>query len=240
MKLLLVWISGLVLGLLSAAAILYFNPLTDQHTVSGSAIVDSARLHYSTAGPDALAFTHGTSLPLEIHPPGVPALFEAALEKTALGTFLMTDDSGVVTAVASRISKLSSQTNLVTEGILLEDDWLLSVPGRGSYFVEAQSNVWPLLRATVVDVGLLRRAWSDRREFPLTIGPGIGETALVTGATGSYRDLVGSGIDRLALNGFRSLPELTGPIEGWLEVSLRSAAPAETSETTLSAAPQSP
>lgn len=239
MRVLIAWLAGLVLGALAAAAFLYFNPLTAQQVASSAPIGETQRMHYTGGGPGALALTHAAPLEIETHPAGVSELFEAALAKTALGVFLLTDDAGVAVAVATRISKLAAQTNPLTKGIVLHDDWLVSVPGSGTYVIEAQSNVWPLVRATFVDVGLLKRAWSDRREFPVTIGPGIGGAALVTGASGVYRDVAGTAVDRLSLAGFARLGQLPGSLEGTLTVTLRPTAEADVAPT-LSAAEDNP
>jgi hypothetical protein len=241
MRLLIVWLGGFVLGALAAAVTLYFDPLAAQSDVASEAVGEGTQnLHYAVGGSDAFALTHAAPPGLKTHPASVPTLFEAALAKTALGVFLLTDDVGVGVAVATRISKLSNQTNPLTKGIVLADDWIVSVPGSGTYVVEQQSNVWPLLRDTVVDVGLLKRAWSDHREFPVTIGPGIGGQALVTGASGIYRDVGGTAVERMSLDGFMALGQLPDALAGTLTVTLQAPSAAEATEPTLSAAEDSP
>ena len=219
MRLLVVWILGFALGISSGAAVLYFNPLAARARAV-VALDEPQRLHYSVAGPAALALTHGMPLEQGIHPASMPTLFEAALAKAALGVFVIEDDSGVPVALASRLVKLSSKTNLVTRGLVLDENWLVTFPGSGSYFIESNSNLWSVLRDTVIDVGLFQQAWSDRRDYRVTVGPSLTGSATVTGATGVYRDAVGNAVDTIEVDGFERLDRWAEPIGGALDVSL--------------------
>jgi hypothetical protein len=240
MRLLFVWLFGLLLGILAGAAVLYVNPLTKPDDTALAPIVGSVRLQYATAGPSALAFTHGTMLDLDVHPSSMPTLFESALDKTALGVFVLAEESGSVAALASRTSKLSPLTNPVTRGIVLGDNWLVTVPGSGTYFIESESNLWPFLRDTVIDVGMLKRAWSGPRAYRVTIGPALGGAAIVTGASGAYLGAAGTAVDTLRIDGLSRLSELRNPIDGALEVELSAPEPELEFEETLDITLQSP
>lgn len=220
MRILLAGLIGLLLGAAAAAAVLYFNPLTHpDDTLRGTD--GGVRLRYTTAESGTLAFTHGARLEqIEIRPPSIASLWESALAKTALAVLVMTDENDAAAALASRIAKVSPRTNPITSGVLLVDTWLITVPGNGTYFIESNSNLWPFLRDTVVDVGLLRRPWSEPREYRVTEGPDLSGAAAVTGATGLFRNATGTAVDTLRLDGLRQLAELSEPIEGVLELSL--------------------
>jgi hypothetical protein len=93
---------------------------------------------------------------------------------------------------------------------LVDDYWLISVPGAGTVFMHAINNQWPLVRDTVVWVDLLNRKWNGPVQYDPTTGP-ADSGAEVIGLTGSLADLRGVGHEHLSLESYSgSLEALTG------------------------------
>jgi hypothetical protein len=216
MKWVIAWLLGVLLGVVAAAGFIYVNPLTASDSAD---FAGTAALRYEL-GPDSLSFTHGGESRAFMTPNAVPKLWESAIERTAIGMFTMRDRAGRAVAIASRMSRLSGRTNALTEGFVVADTWLVTVPGAGSYVIEAQDNLWPLLRATVVDVGVLRRPWSGTRRYATTIGPNSSGAAVVIGATGRFADVRGSAANAYELDRFSSMRDVGTALRGELSLDI--------------------
>jgi hypothetical protein len=188
-KFLLTLLFGFVVGATVGAALIYFNPLTEERSPEINA---TATLAYGVEADSTLALTHGGQIKLPLRPREVAQLWEATIKRSALGVFLLKDEDGAQVAIGSRISQLSESSNLLINGIVQSDYWLISYPGRGTVYLEVDSNVWPLTRQTIVDVDLLGRDWSGPRRFEPTIGPAANGTAQLIGASGDFVGQYGS------------------------------------------------
>lgn len=210
----------LMLGLLIGAALgvtgLYYNPLTSRE----APVPQDADWTLSFGSPltDGLAFTHGGNSRMPRSPLGVPDLWESTISQSALSVLAMrrADGEGIA-ALASRISLPSETTDLLTRGLVLEDYWTLTVPGEGTLFLQAHENVWPLIKEAVIPVWYLGQTWQGPRSYRPTAGPGIGNTALLLGATGAFVGSQGSAVDSYELHEFT---EAQGPqrLEGSLHL----------------------
>jgi hypothetical protein len=221
MKWVMTWLLGVLCGSVVAASLIYFNPML---TANSDAFAGTASLRYEL-GPDTLSFTQGGVLDAYATPVGAPQLWESTIADTAFAMFAMRDRAGRAVAIASRLSRLSGLTNPVTGGVIVADAWLVTVPGAGSYFIDAQENVWPLLRDTLVDVGLLRRSWSGARRYATTIGPDTSDAAVVTGATGRFVGIGGRAANAYEVDRFSGLRDIGEPVRGELSLDIaRSAA----------------
>jgi hypothetical protein len=209
--------SGLIVGAIAAFALLYFNPLSGERFAE----VESTSLLSYELGPDTLSFTHGDQLGFDLQPDGIQALWEASIRRSMLGTFVLRDLEGNAVGIASRALKLSSLSNPLLSGIVAADHWLVTVPGEGSYFIESNENLWPLVRDTVIDVNLLRRAWSGTQQYELSIGPNGDGTAKVTGASGRFAGFSGTVVHSLELSEYEHFSQLQFPAKGQLRLDLQ-------------------
>jgi len=137
-----------------------------------------------------------------------------------LGAFVLRDQQGDAVGVASRAVRLSPQSNALMRGILTDDHWLVTVPGTGSYFIESLENIWPLLRATVVDVNLLRQTWTQARHFELSAGPLESGAARLTGTTGRFAGTTGTALHAVDIENYARMSQLQYPIEGQLRLDI--------------------
>lgn len=202
MKYLVIGLLGLLLGAAAAGAVLYFNPLT----AARPPVTD----HYDGAWryvlpQDALTFVRGegTYLPDESEPTG--ELWEKSIQRSALLGLRLRDAGGNPSAIASRLLAASHDTDLLLRGLLVADHWLITVPGQGSVFVRAQSNVWPLLKDTVIPVRYFDRAWEGPIEITPTAGPHSTRAALAIGATGRFTSVRGEAAESYRLAGIAPL-----------------------------------
>lgn len=190
MKYLIAGLLGLLIGAAGAGAVLYFNPLTAERApppASGDRAL-SYKLPEST-----IAFMRGDFLPGTAI--GDAAFWEETIDRTALLGLVLSDSIGVPTAVASRLVAASSATDLLLNGVLLSDHWLVTIPGEGSLYVRADSNVWPFLKDSVIPTWLFGRPWEGPAQFRPTAGPGPKHTAMVMGVTGAFASLQGSAVE---------------------------------------------
>ncbi len=210
MKYALTALAGLLLGAVAAAAVVYFNPLTTN--AAGPAVAADWELGYSFPGTGVLTHTHAGGLPLARHPAGVPELWEETIRRTALTSLELVGRNGDAEAAwATRISVPSTATDLLFDGVVLGDHWLISVPGMGSFFLTAESNVWPALKDTYLRVSLLKQAWRGPRSYSPTLRS-AGSPAL-RGATGRFAGIEGRGVETFEIAAYgeaRGLESLEG------------------------------
>ena len=215
------WIGGFVLGILAGALVglglLYANPFTGEELPS----VESTSLLRYELGPETLSLTHGDQLGFDLQPSDISALWESTIRRTMLGTFVLRDLRGDVVGIASRATKISPQSNPLIRGILTSDHWLVTVPGAGSYFIESNDNIWPLLRDTFVKVNLLGRSWSGTRHFELTSGPDPNGAAVLTGASGRFAGVSGSAVHSVDIERYARASQLQYPVTGQLRLEVR-------------------
>ena len=199
---------GLILGVGVALALLYFNPLTLKQAAPLS---DPQRtLDYKLAASDIWLSTHDDRLELPVVPKDVALLYEDGIRGTWLSAFGLSDEAQPGMIGATRVSIPSPQSELVRTGILVEDFWLISVPGSGSLFIHALNNQWPLLRDTLVNVDWLGRDFSGPAEYDPTRGPARAG-AEVFGVNGAYENLEGLAREHLMLDSYTgALSALSG------------------------------
>ncbi|HEU4616998.1 MAG TPA: hypothetical protein VFV10_03115 [Gammaproteobacteria bacterium] len=235
MKYFLATLAGIAAGAVLAAVCLYYNPLT---TRAAAALEEpSATLQYALPEGDLIATTHSRRLPFSLEPPGIDSLWERTVRSAALSVLsLHAADGGL--ALATRLTRPSEATDLLLRGAILDDYWLVTMPGAGSLFVHDLNNVWPALRENGVRVSLLGRSWRGPSDYATTVGPEAPRgPGLVLGGTGRFAGVVGEAAERYRLSRYsraRGAEQLTGELLLDLPAA---AAPAQPAETEAPAAP---
>jgi hypothetical protein len=185
MRILVGLLIGFVFGAVAAGAVLFYNPVS-QHTgkapAGDSYFYDSELEHF--------AMSHAGKLPVPMKPSLVQGLWESAVNGAVLTVFPLMNSDGEMVALASRISALSEDSDLLLRGAKTNNDWLLSFPGRGTLFIDDRENLSDLVRHGVVPVWLLRQAWGGSRELLATTGPDAG-SAQILGGTGEFANASG-------------------------------------------------
>ena len=212
MRYLFVAIIGLVLGAAAAGAVLYYNPLAERSAPKPSAT--DRVLHYSL--PDhVLEFAVGEDARLFGQDTGDDGLWEETIDRAGVLGLVLNDRSNQPAALASRLLSTSPDTDLLLNGVLVSDDWLVTIPGEGSFYVHADSNAWPFLKEKLVPVWYLDQPWSGPAEYWPTVGPGADSSADVVGLTGSFRGSEGSAVERyevVALDPARKIAQAKGEL----------------------------
>jgi hypothetical protein len=221
MKYLFAAFAGLVLGAAIGASALYYNPLTRREASS----LDNPdfTLRYSLPQDDLIALTHSERVPLPFKPQGVGKLWESAISGAALGVLALEEPESDRVAFATRLSIPSRATDLLLRGALVDDYWLVTVPGGGSVFVQDRNNLWPAVRENVLPVSLLGRPWRGPSAYRTSVGPGADKAGVAVGATGRFGGMQGSAAERYRLQRYsraHGAEELDG------ELALRMAKPA--------------
>jgi len=221
MKWLGAFVVGVTLGVLTGLAALYFNPLSGERATTAAA----AEVLSYEFGPNTLALTHGEQLGFDLQPSDVQVLWEATISRSLLGTFVLRDQQGNALGIASRAVKLSADSNLLVAGVMTADHWLVTIPGVGSYFIESNDNIWPLIRDTVIDVNVLHRTWGGMQHYELSAGPLDNGAARVTGTSGRFLGVTGSAIHAIDLENYARTSQLLYPIRGEWRIGLNAPAP---------------
>ena len=191
---------GFVVGCSLVVLGLYFNPFTAD---SGEIIGVNARvLNYDSPFSGGIAVTHSGRSRLPLQPASIPELWESTINDSMLSVIVLSDDDGLSVGVASRVSQFSESTEMLTRGIIVDDDWLVTISGEGSFYVNADSNLWPFLKETLVPVWYLDRPWSGPRNYRPTVGPSAEGSAVVAGATGVFADRGGSAVESYQIADF--------------------------------------
>jgi hypothetical protein len=181
---------GFLIGAAAGGAAIYYNPLTQAR--APAEVADRA-LHYALPG-EVLDFTLGEA----IVPPGTPkreaVLWEETIDRTALLFLVLEDARDKPVAVASRLLAVSPRTDFLFSGVRVNDYWLLTIPGEGTLFLRADTNVWPFLKETL-PVWYFGAPWKGPAEYRPTAGPSEDGTAVVIGATGRFTGQTGSAVE---------------------------------------------
>lgn len=192
MKYLFVAIIGLALGAAAAGAVVYYNPLADK-SAPMPASTDRV-LRYSLPA-QVLDFAVGEDAQLFGHDTGDDALWEETIDRTAVLGLVLNNGSNQPVALASRLLSTSPASDLLLRGVLVSDDWLVTIPNEGTFYVHADSNAWPFLKEKLVPVWYLDRPWIGPAEYWPTVGPSPDDTANVVGLSGAFRGNAGSAVE---------------------------------------------
>ena len=202
----LVTTSGFLCGCVLVLIALYYNPLTaDSGVIVG---VNARVLTYRSPFTEGLAVTHSGQSRLPLRPAVIPELWENTIRGSIFSIVVLHDEENVPVGIASRVSQLSESTEMLTRGLLVDDDWLVTIPGEGSFFIEADNNLWPFLRETLIPVWYLDRPWQGPKSYRPTAGPGDGGAAIVAGATGLFADREGTVVESYEISDF---DQVAGP-----------------------------
>lgn len=193
-------IAGLAVGAAAALGLLYVNPLTSRD--AGELGGFDRVLRYDFPSEDVLLLTHAGSVPMPLQPVGVQELWESAVRTSVAGLVALGEADGPPAAIASKIAVPSPRTDLLDAGIVVDDNWLVTLPGQGTIAVLGHSNLWPAVKENLLPVTLLGRPWVGPRSYRTTDGPVLRNTALVTGVTGRFEAQQGSAVERLELNAY--------------------------------------
>lgn len=205
MKPLITLLLGMLVGVALFGLTMLYNPFIADRGISPLSVSSSelVALNYSAVPSDAIIFTNDGDSLQKPFPEKVLQLWEAPIRKTSAMTTVMRDGRSQTAGIGIKFSSLSERTQLLKGDALVDSVWYVYLPKRGSLFLQQSENYWPFLR----DVGwpAFRSGannWKGSWIGDLTAGPGVLGTALVTGGSGSFRDLQMDGVESLSAHAF--------------------------------------
>ncbi|MEO8464585.1 MAG: hypothetical protein ABI640_04535 [Gammaproteobacteria bacterium] len=209
MKYLFIALLGLLIGAGLASSAIYYNPFS-VHTGAAPTAGDRV-LKYSL--PDqVLTAAVGEDALLAGRSSGVEGLWEETIDRAAVIGLVLTDETGQPAAIASRLMAASPSTDLLLTGVVLNDYWLITLPGQGTLFVRSDSNVWPFLKETLLPVWLFDRPWHGPLEYRPTVGPNAGNTGSVLGVAGVFEGKSGSAVEHYDVTAFGATQNSTAAV----------------------------
>ena len=191
---------GIALGVLVAAALLYFNPLAARNPLSPLSVSKNniLSLGYSGVPTDSIVYTNNGESRVQPHPEKVRELWEAPIRRSEVLLTVLTDSRNNPAGIGIKFSSESERTRLINGEALVDSAWHIHLVERGSLFVEQTENYWNFLRKIV-----LPAYWSSANHWKgvwngnMTVGPGALGTAAVTGGTGEFAGLVSEAVEAI-------------------------------------------
>lgn len=196
---------GVAVGVAAFFALLYYNPLTSQNSLSPLSVSDKEliSLNYSAVAADALIYTNDGESRVAPHPAKVLQLWEPPIRSTDAMATVLADSRNQEVGLGIKISSDSERTNILNGEAIVDSVWHIYLPGRGSLFVEQSENYWGYLREIV-----LPAHWSSGDNWRgiwngnITAGPGALGTARVIGGSGEFSGLETEGVESLAAKAY--------------------------------------
>ncbi len=205
MKYLVSLLVGVLVGVSLFAAGLIFNPLVADRRLSPISVSESEimSLTYSNVPTESIVFTNDGESRQQPHPAKVLQLWEAPIRLTSVMTSVMRDARGQVAGIGVKFSSRSERTRLLNGEALVDSDWYIYLPGRGSLFIEQSENYWPFIREVAFPAWRSSaNNWKGSWLGDMTAGPGALGTARVTGGTGDLRGLDTQGVESLSAQAY--------------------------------------
>jgi len=196
---------GMLVGAAMFLALLYFNPLTHQNTLSPISVSehDVMTLNYSAVAVDSLVYTNDGESHVDPHPAKVLQLWEAPIRRTTAMATILSDSRDRVAGIGIKFSSDSEKTNLLNGEALVDSVWHIYLPGRGSMLIAQSENYWNYLHDVVIPAywssgDNWRGVWNGN----ITAGPGALFTARVVGGGGEFEGLESDAVESLSAKAY--------------------------------------
>lgn len=196
---------GLSLGAAAACALLFYNPMAAQNTLSPLSVSDKEiiSLTYSAVATDAIVYTNDGVSRSRPHPAKVQQLWEAPVRKTDVLVTVLSDSRGNPAGIGIKFMSDSEGTRLINGEALIDSAWHIYLPKRGSLFVEQTENYWNFLRQIVVPAYWSSGdSWKGTWHGNTTVGPGSLGTARVSGGTGTFAGLRSEAVEAISARAY--------------------------------------
>ena len=198
-------LAGMLVGAAMFLALLYFNPLNQQNTLSPISVSEHevVTLSYSAVAADSLVYTNDGESQVDPHPVKVLQLWEAPIRRTTAMAAVLSDSRNQVAGIGIKFSSDSEKTNILNGGAIVDSVWHIYLPGRGSLFIEQSENYWNYLRDIVIPA-----YWSSGDNWRgvwhgnVTSGPGALFTAHVVGGGGEFDGLESDAVESLSAKAY--------------------------------------
>ena len=198
-------LSGILLGVIAAAALLYFNPLASRNPLSPLSVSNNEILSvgYSAVPTDSIVYTNNGESRIKPYPDTVRELWEAPIRRTDVLVTVVTDSRNNPAGIGIKFSSDSERTRLINGEALVDSAWHIHLVERGSLFVEQTENYWNFLRNIVVPAyWSTANHWKGVWNGNMTVGPGALGTAAVSGGTGEFAGLDSEAVEAVSASAY--------------------------------------
>ncbi len=196
-KFLAVLTGGILSGMLTIAAVVFYNPMVGSNNLSPLALTDNEIVHlsYSVASQDALVYTNNGEAQVPPNPNKVIQLWEPTIRLTTASVNVMADSRGRPVGLGIKLASESRESSALDGKALVNSVWHIYLPDRGSMFVEQSENYWNYIQDIVVPAyRSTGDNWRGTWLSNVSDGPGALGTAVVAGGSGQF-----AGIDTVAV-----------------------------------------
>jgi hypothetical protein len=198
-------LSGILLGVIAAAALLYFNPLASRNPLSPLSVSNNEILSvgYSAVPTDSIVYTNNGESRIKPFPDTVRELWEAPIRHSDVLVTVVTDSRNNPAGIGIKFSSDSERTRLINGEALVDSAWHIHLVERGSLFVEQTENYWNFLRNIVVPAyWSTANHWKGVWNGNMTVGPGALGTAAVSGGTGEFAGLESEAVEAVSASAY--------------------------------------
>lgn len=186
------YVFGLLLGVLLGAVLglvlILNNPLASTE-LSGQSAASSIVLPVAGQGT-ATVVQSGTGYPWLGIAPSDAKRPDIAGMKSAITVLLSTESGSRDVVYLTRVRALDGNAKPLFGQVRETSLWHVVVPGKGSFAVYSEDNIWPLIDALLVPFAR-GESWAGDVRFTSTTGP-IGPRARVIGLSGEFSGRTGS------------------------------------------------
>lgn len=188
-------ILGIASGVVTALALLYFNPLSSADAVTPLMVSDRRQfiLNFSAVPAENILFTNNGESRVKPSPQKVTQLWEAPLRDTEILVAPLFDYRGQPVGAGVKFASLSEDTRLLNSEAIVDSVWHIMLPGQGTLLVAQRENRWDFLRQIVIPARWTSaNGWRGSWRGLLSAGPNALGTARVVGGSGKFE---GAGLE---------------------------------------------
>ena len=203
------YIASLVLGLVTGAALfvlgLIYNPFIAERGMSPLSVTDAEviTLNFANVPADAIVYTNNGESVQKTNPEKVLQLWEAPIRRTSAMATVMRDGRNQVAGIGIKFSSDSESTRLLHGEAIIDSVWYVYLPEHGSLFMYQTENYWPFLREVAFPAWRSSgKRWRGSWFGDLTSGPGVLNTAEVSGGSGRVEGLDMAGVESMSVRAF--------------------------------------
>jgi len=207
---------GVSVGIVSTLLLSALDPLSKsvRPATPIAKVSDDGAIHetfHSDAPRDVLAATKGSDLPISPYPEGVGVLSDEHVRSGFAWLTKLRDEQGTVIGFASEQAVIDPNSNLMQGRLMTTTSWTLTIPERGTIFLEQSENQSELARQVVLPALAIGKPWNAAATFVTSVGPAANARGRIAGGTGEFRGITGSFVEVNQLQRF-SMSEFVGTI----------------------------
>ena len=114
---------------------------------------------------------------------------------------------------ASELEVMSPDSSLVSGKMVVDTDWTLVLPGRGSLFLAQIEDASDFVKQVALPVIASRKDWEGDWKLVSTIGPRPDGRGVIVGGSGEFEGVTGSFVERSRLTKFTTDMQMNITVE---------------------------